>query len=116
VERRDQKDRGGYCYRGKQYSDQKERRPFRRPNSAEKWCEIHRTDGHDLKECKTFLDRKKMPPPAALAPQDPRRGEQHQEISDGDEHMVEINMIFRGSMSITSKTQGKKLQREISLA
>jgi hypothetical protein len=29
--------------------------------------------------------------------------------------MVEINMIFRGSMSITSKTQGKKLQREISL-
>jgi hypothetical protein len=32
------------------------------------------------------------------------------EISDGDKHMVEINMIFRGSMSITSKTQGKKLQ------
>jgi hypothetical protein len=30
--------------------------------------------------------------------------------------MVKINMIFRGSMSITSKTQGKKLQREISLA
>jgi hypothetical protein len=30
--------------------------------------------------------------------------------------MVEINMIFGGSMSITSKTQGKKLQREISLA
>jgi hypothetical protein len=30
--------------------------------------------------------------------------------------MTEINMIFGGSMSITSKTQGKKLQREISLA
>jgi hypothetical protein len=30
--------------------------------------------------------------------------------------MVEINMIFGGNMSITSKTQGKKLQREISLA
>jgi hypothetical protein len=30
--------------------------------------------------------------------------------------MAEINMIFRGSMSITSKTQGKKPQREISLA
>jgi hypothetical protein len=30
--------------------------------------------------------------------------------------MVEINMIFGGTMSITSKTQGKKLQREISLA
>jgi hypothetical protein len=30
--------------------------------------------------------------------------------------MAEINMIFRGSMLITSKTQEKKLQREISLA
>jgi hypothetical protein len=30
--------------------------------------------------------------------------------------MVEINVIFGGSMSITSKTQGKKLQRKISLA
>jgi hypothetical protein len=30
--------------------------------------------------------------------------------------MGEINMIFRGSMSIISKTQGKKLEREISLA
>jgi hypothetical protein len=29
--------------------------------------------------------------------------------------MVEINVIFGGSMTITSKTQGKKLQREISL-
>jgi hypothetical protein len=28
TERGDQKDRGGYCYLGKQYSDQKERRPF----------------------------------------------------------------------------------------
>jgi hypothetical protein len=30
--------------------------------------------------------------------------------------MAEISMIFGGSMSITSKTQGKKLQQEISLA
>jgi hypothetical protein len=30
--------------------------------------------------------------------------------------MAEINVIFRGSMSITSKTQGNKLQREIILA
>jgi hypothetical protein len=30
--------------------------------------------------------------------------------------MAEINMIFGGSMSIASETQGKKLQREISLA
>jgi hypothetical protein len=30
--------------------------------------------------------------------------------------MGEINMIFRGSMSIASKTQSKKLEREISLA
>jgi hypothetical protein len=30
--------------------------------------------------------------------------------------MAEINVIFGGNMSVTSKTQGKKLQREISLA
>jgi hypothetical protein len=57
-----------------------------------------------------------MTRPTAPTPQDPRRGEHHREVSDRDEHMVEINMIFGGSMSITSKTQGKKLQREINLA
>jgi hypothetical protein len=30
--------------------------------------------------------------------------------------MDEINVIFEGSLSITSQTQGKKLEREISLA
>jgi hypothetical protein len=67
------------------------------------------------KSAKTFLDRKRISPLAALAPQDPRRGEHHREISNGDEHMAEINVIFGGSMSITSKTQGKKLQCEISM-
>jgi hypothetical protein len=57
-----------------------------------------------------------MPPPAPPVPQDPRRGNHHQENSEDDEHMAEISMIFGGSMSITSKTQGKKLQREINLA
>jgi hypothetical protein len=57
-----------------------------------------------------------MPPPVTPTPQDLHRGEHRREISDGDEHMAEINMIFGGSMSITSKTQGKKLQHEISLA
>jgi hypothetical protein len=35
---------------------------------------------------------------------------------DGDEQMGEINVIFGGSMSITSKMSEKKLQCEISLA
>jgi hypothetical protein len=69
-----------------------------------------------LEECKTFLDRKKMPPPAPLVPQEPWRGNHRRENSDDDEHMAEISMIFGGSMSFTSKTQGKKLQWEISLA
>jgi hypothetical protein len=30
--------------------------------------------------------------------------------------MDEINVIFRGNLSITSKTQGKKLEREIGMA
>jgi hypothetical protein len=57
-----------------------------------------------------------MLPLAAPAPQDPHQGEHCREVSDGDEHMAEINMTFGGSMSITSKMQGKKIQREISLA
>jgi hypothetical protein len=113
VDRGDHKDRG---YRGKQSSEQKEKRPFQCPDDAEKWCKIHRTARHDLKECKTFLDCRKMSPPAAPAPQDPRQSEHRREDPDDDEHMADINVIFGGSMSITSKTQGKKPQREISLA
>jgi hypothetical protein len=65
ADRGDRRDRGD---RGKQSSEQKEKMHFRRPDDAEKWWEIHRTMGHDLEECKNFLDRKKMPPPAAPAP------------------------------------------------
>jgi hypothetical protein len=117
TDRGDRKDRG---YRGnlqQQYLDQKEKRSFRCPDDTEKWCEIHRTLGHDLKECKTFLNRKKIPPPPAQMAQKPRRGKHHRaNPPDDEEQMGEINVIFRGSMSITSKTQGKKLEREINLA
>jgi hypothetical protein len=68
ADRGDRKDQG---YRGKQSLEQKEKRPFWRPDDVEKWCEIHHTLGHVLEECKTFLDRKKMPPPAAPVPQEP---------------------------------------------
>jgi hypothetical protein len=80
------------------------------------WCEIYRTSGHDLEECKTFLDRKKMSPAAAPAPQEPQRVDQRSMDPDVVEQMAEINIIFGGSMSIASKMQGKKLQHEISLA
>jgi hypothetical protein len=90
--------------------------PFWRPDDAEKWCEIHRTSGYDLEECKTFMYQKKMPPPAAPAPQELRRVDQRRVDPDGDGQMANINAIFGGSMSIASKTQGKKLQYEISLA
>jgi hypothetical protein len=69
TDRGDHKDRGDCRYHGKQSSDQKEKRHFRHPDDVEKWCEIHHTAGHDLEECKTFMDRKKMPPPATPVPQ-----------------------------------------------
>jgi hypothetical protein len=75
TDRGDRKDHGDHGYRGNQSSDQKEKRPFQRPDDVEMWCKIYHTIGHDLEECKTFLDHKKMPPPAALTPQDSRWGE-----------------------------------------
>jgi hypothetical protein len=48
--------------------------------------------------------------------QEPRQGEYRQDDPNKDDHEDEINMIFGGSMSIALKTQGKKLEREISLA
>jgi hypothetical protein len=104
TDRGDHKDRGDREYHGKQSSEQKEKRPFWRPDDTEKWCEMHHTIWHDLEECKTFLDHKKMPPPVVPAPQDPRRGEHRIDDLDDDKHMAEINVIFGGSMSITSKT------------
>jgi hypothetical protein len=47
-------------------TDQKEMRSFRHPTDTEKWCEIHCTTGHDLEECKAYLDRKKMPEKPAV--------------------------------------------------
>jgi hypothetical protein len=68
--RGDRKDHKDHEYRGNrqlQSSDQKEKRHFCRPDDAKKWCEIHRTSGHDLKEYNFFLDHKKMSPPASVA-------------------------------------------------
>jgi hypothetical protein len=56
ADRGNHKDRGDSGYHDKQSSEQKEKRHFRRPDDVEKWCEIHCTSGHDLEECKTFLD------------------------------------------------------------
>jgi hypothetical protein len=75
VNTTDCRDREYHGNHQQQSSDQKEKRPFHRPTEAEKWCEIHHTIGHDLEECKTFLDRKKMPPSAAPMAQAPHRGE-----------------------------------------
>jgi hypothetical protein len=67
------------------------------------------------KSAKTFVEHKKMPPPAPVA-QEPRRGEHHRADLDNEDQMGEINMIFGGSMSITSKTQRKKLEEGNTLA
>jgi hypothetical protein len=100
--------------RQQQLIEQKEKRSFCHPDDAEKWCEIHHTAGHDLEECKTFLGHKKMPAPQVA--QEPHQGEHRRADTDNEDQMDEINMIFGGSLSIASKTQGKKLERDISLA
>jgi hypothetical protein len=57
-----------------------------------------------------------MPPLAAQVAQEPRRGEHRwANPPDDDEQMGEINVIFECSISIASKTQGKKLEWEILL-
>jgi hypothetical protein len=106
-------DHGNRINHQQQPTEQKEKSLFRQPVDAKKWCGIHRTVGHDLEECKTFLDRKKMlEKPVA---QEPHRGYHRWDDPDNDDQMDEINIIFGGSMSIVSKTHGKKLKREISL-
>jgi hypothetical protein len=114
VNTADHGDRGNHGNRQQQPTDQKEKRSFRQPANVEKWCQIHRTVGHDLEECKMFLDLKKMQ--KKLAAQEPRRGEHCRTNSNNEDQMNKINVIFRGNLSITSKTQGKKVKREISLA
>jgi hypothetical protein len=49
--------------------------------------------------------------------QEPRRGEHRRaHPPNNDEQIREINVIFGGNIPIASKTQGKKLEREINLA
>jgi hypothetical protein len=72
---------------------------------------IHRTSGHDLEECRTYIDYKKKEP---VTPE-PHQGDHRRVNSDNDEQLDEISMIFRGSLSIVSKIHGKKLEHEINL-
>jgi hypothetical protein len=64
-------------------TDQKERRSFCYPADAKKLCEIYRTTRHDLEECRTYLDCKKMPEKPAT--QEPHRGDHHQANPNNDE-------------------------------
>jgi hypothetical protein len=85
ADRGDRKDQGDHGYHGKKSSKQKEKMSFRHLDDEEKWCEIHCTVGHDLKEYKTFLDRKKIPPAATSTPQEPQRVDHCRVDSDGYE-------------------------------
>jgi hypothetical protein len=78
-----------------------ERRSFCHLADVEKWCESHHTTGHDLEECKTYLNRKKMQDKPVTP--EPRKGDHHRANSNNDKQLDEINVIFRGSLSITSK-------------
>jgi hypothetical protein len=57
-----------------------------------------------------------MPPSAAPVAQEPHRGEHRRADPDNDEQIGEINVNFRGSVCIASKTQWEKLEQGVSLA
>jgi hypothetical protein len=69
--------------REQQPAKQKEKRSFCRPANAEKWCEIHHISWHDLEECKTILDRKKMQEKSIA--QESWWGEHHRADPDNDD-------------------------------
>jgi hypothetical protein len=75
IDHGDHRDCGDRRYRNKQSSGQKDKRSLKHPPDAEKWCDIHHTIGHDMEECRTFLDHKKMSPPVVPVPQEARRVE-----------------------------------------
>jgi hypothetical protein len=65
---------------------------FHHPADAEKWCEIQHTSTHDLEECRTYLDRKKVLEKPVT--QEPRRGDHRRTNPNNDEQLDEINVIF----------------------
>jgi hypothetical protein len=69
---------------------------FRHPVDAKKWCEIHHRSGHNLEECKTYLDHKKKED--ETAPPESRQGHHHRANSDNDEQLNKINMIFGATL------------------
>jgi hypothetical protein len=81
---------------------------------VEKWSEINCTTRHDVEECITYLDCKKMSDKPVV--QELRQGDHRRANSDNDKQLGEINVIFKGSLSITSKTRENKLEWEINLA
>jgi hypothetical protein len=81
--------------RKQQLVEQKEMRPFRWLADAEKLC-------------KKILEK--------LVVQEPWWEKYWRADPGNDDQLDEINVIFGGTMSISSKTQGKKLERVISLA
>jgi hypothetical protein len=93
---------------GSSHPQQKERRSFRRPVDAEKWCEIHQAIGHNLEECRMYLDRKKMLD--KLAAQEPRRRDHRRAAnSDNNEQLGEININFGATYQLPPRVRGRSL-------
>jgi Ni/Co efflux regulator RcnB len=110
VNTADHGDHGNRENHQQQPAEQKEKMLFRRPDDVEKWYEIHRTVRHDLEECKTFLDRKKMPAPQVA--QEPHRGEHRQANTNNEDQIDKINEILAAAYLSPQRHMGKRLKEK----
>jgi hypothetical protein len=87
---------------------------FRHSADAKKWCEIHHTSGHDLEECRTYLDRKKKED-EPMAPE-PRRGDQRGPTPTTTNSSMKSMSSSWAACQSPPRLKEKKLKRKINLA
>jgi hypothetical protein len=87
---------------------------FRHSANAKKWCEIHHTSGHDLEECRTYLDRKKKED-EPMAPE-PQRGDRRGPTPTTMNSSMKSMSSSGAACQSPPRPKEKKLEQKINLA